>query len=869
MAARRRETLGVISSVAVAFACLVSSAGAVAAPPNDAFASAQAISGASGTVTGTTTAATKETGEPSIAGNAGGASIWFTWTAPAAGAATIDTTGSSFDTLLGVYTGSSVSTLSLVAGNDDISGSVYQSRVTFTATAGTTYKITVDGYHSNAHGTTATGSVQLNWSTAGSPPPPPPTGPPNDAFASAQAISGASGTVTGTTTAATKETGEPSIAGNAGGASIWFTWTAPAAGAATIDTTGSSFDTLLGVYTGSSVSTLSLVAGNDDISGSVYQSRVTFTATAGTTYKITVDGYHSNAHGTTATGSVQLNWSTAGSPPPPPPTGPPNDAFASAQAISGASGTVTGTTTAATKETGEPSIAGNAGGASIWFTWTAPAAGAATIDTTGSSFDTLLGVYTGSSVSTLSLVAGNDDISGSVYQSRVTFTATAGTTYKITVDGYHSNAHGTTATGSVQLNWSTAGSPPPPPPTGPPGDQFASPIAVSGSSGSVAATTAGATKEAGEPDHATNAGGHSIWFQWTAPSGGTATFSTAGSGFDTTLAVYTGTAVNALSWVSSNDDAGSGISTSSLTIVATAGTTYSIAVDGWAGANGSVALSWSTGPEAAVASGDPLLVVAGDIHANCSTSQAEQTARVVDQSGAAAIFADGDLTDTGSDYQMRNCFGSTWGRFAARLHTAVGNHEYGQANAGPYFGYFGAAAGNAGQGWYSFDLGTWHVIALNSNCSQIGGCGPGSAEVTWLQQDLAAHPAACTIALFHHPLFTSYSNGLDGSPATLWQTLYGAGADLIVNAHSRDYERFAPQTPAGVADPANGIREFIVGTGGVTLDPARTAAAPNSEAYSQTTLGVLGLTLHPGGYDWNFMPVSGGAFTDAGSGTCH
>jgi hypothetical protein len=256
----------------------------------------------------------------------------------------------------------------------------------------------------------------------------------NDAFANASAIAGSSGTATGTTVAMTKEAGEPNHAGNAGGHSVWYRWTAPSGGTATVDTIGSSFDTLLAVYTGSSVSALALVAQNDDASG--VQSRVTFTAVAGTSYSIAVDGYGGS------TGSVTLHWSLAGSS-----GGASNDLFSAAAVLTGSAGTWTGSTSGATKEPGEPNHAGNAGGRSIWFTWTAPLTGATTFKTSGSSFDTLLGVYSGSSVSALTAVASNDDADATL-QSRVAFTASAGTTYRVAVDGYGG------ASGSVVLGWS-------------------------------------------------------------------------------------------------------------------------------------------------------------------------------------------------------------------------------------------------------------------------------------------------------------------------------------------------------------------------------------------------------------------------------
>jgi len=255
-------------------------------PPNDMFANATAISGTSGQTTGSNVGATKESGEPSHAGNAGGASVWWCWTAPASGQATINTNGSSFDTLLGVYTGSSVGSLTLVASDDD-GGDGTQSLVTFNAVSGTTYRIAVDGYGG------VTGNITLNWSLI-------PSAPPNDMFANAAVISGTSGQTTGSNVGATKEPGEPSHAGNSGGASVWWYWTAPTSSETTIDTFGSSFDTLLAVYTGSSVGSLTPIASNDD-SGSL-QSQVTFTAVSGTTYRIAVDGYNG------ATGNIILNW---------------------------------------------------------------------------------------------------------------------------------------------------------------------------------------------------------------------------------------------------------------------------------------------------------------------------------------------------------------------------------------------------------------------------------------------------------------------------------------------------------------------------------------------------------------------------------
>jgi len=275
----------------------------------------------------------------------------------------------------------------------------------------------------------ATGAYTLSLSA-------PSAGVSNNNFANAQTISGSSGSVNGNNTGATKEIGEPFHAGDSGGSSVWYRWQAPASAPVTFVTAGSNFDTLLAVYTGNSVSALTSIISNDDVSFSDLSSRVTFNAVAGTTYSIAVDGFAG------ATGSITLSWSSG-------PSGPANNNFASAQVLSGNSGSVTGTNTNATKESGEPDHAGNFGGVSVWYQWQAPSSGTATITTAGSNFDTLLGVYTGSAVNNLFEVTSNDDESFPVVlSSRVTFNAVAGTTYRIAVDGFSG------ASGSIVLNYS-------------------------------------------------------------------------------------------------------------------------------------------------------------------------------------------------------------------------------------------------------------------------------------------------------------------------------------------------------------------------------------------------------------------------------
>jgi Bacterial pre-peptidase C-terminal domain len=255
--------------------------------------------------------------------------------------------------------------------------------------------------------------------------------------AAATVLTGTTASATGGTIGATKEAGEPSHAGNVGGKSIWYSWTAPASGTVTVNTSGSNFDTLLAVYTGSSVSGLSAIAANDDaVPGSVLTSSVTFAAVQGTVYHIAVDGYNA------ASGAVALNLSEVL-----PAAAPANDNFANAVTLSGNTVTWPGTNIGATREIGEPNPAGVTGGASVWLTWTPTTTHTVTINTHGSNFDTVLAVYTGSSVMGLTTVAANDDdVANRTLTSAVTFTAVAGTVYHIAVDGYHG------ATGSIVLN---------------------------------------------------------------------------------------------------------------------------------------------------------------------------------------------------------------------------------------------------------------------------------------------------------------------------------------------------------------------------------------------------------------------------------
>src|SRR5258706_2024740 len=263
-----------------------------------------------------------------------------------------------------------------------------------------------------------------------------------------------------------------------------------------------------------------------------------------------------------------------------------------------------------------------------------------------------------------------------------------------------------------------------------------------------------------------------------------------------------------------------------------------------------------------------VLVGAGDI-ADCKDlSGAEATAKLLEQIPG-TVMAVGDLAYPDGTKENFACYDKTWGRVRSRTRPAAGNHEFHSAGATVYFDYFGAAAGDPKNGYYSYNVGTWHIVVLNSECADIGGCDAASRQVQWLRSDLAEHPAACTLAYWHKPLFSSGSaHGNDYEMKPLWQALYDANADIVINGHDHNYERFAPQNPDGRSDAARGIREFVVGTGGKNHRPV-VLAKPNSESRNAEVYGGLKLTLRTGAYDWQIVPEAGKRFTDSGSGKCH
>ncbi len=632
----------------------------LAAPPaNDAFANRITLSG-TGTLNtaGSNVEATKEAGEPFHWGSTGGKSVWWSWTAPSSGVCVMNTFGSNFDTLLAVYTGSSVNALSLIASNDDTSGA--QSWVSLSVSAGTTYQIAVDGYSSS------TGSISL---TVEQPVPPPA----NDSFATRDTLSGAPTSMAGTNVGATVEAGEPSHAGYSPNATVWWTWTAPATGECPFQVTNASFTSVMGIYTGTALNGLTQV-------GSAYSTNIaSVPVVAGTSYQIAVGGFSS--------GTFTLN---VGSIMPPPP----NDLFADRLALPSSITLISGTSQGATKEAGEPDHGGSPGGRSVWYSWTAPSTGELTLQVTNNSFGPLVGVYTGSSLNSLTTVAGGSltnilsfqVVAATTYQiaidgtnsgaftlnfgavipppvndlfaSRISVgtgpaliqgtnqgasrepwetvvfdpwgmpigktvwwsftpavsgecaiqiynaafipyvqvftgsgpgslvqaapngfggsvvTVSAGVTYHLAVDSY-SLGGGSSGTFALQIN------DPLPPPSN---DSFANRVVLSGMSARANGYNNAATKEAGEPSHASDTGGKSVWYSWTAPDTGSYTLYlytgvTTGTPFINSLVgIYTGTSVGDLTSVASTS--GQNVTSLTLPLSAVAGTTYQIAIDG-------------------------------------------------------------------------------------------------------------------------------------------------------------------------------------------------------------------------------------------------------------------------------------------------
>jgi acid phosphatase type 7 len=269
-----------------------------------------------------------------------------------------------------------------------------------------------------------------------------------------------------------------------------------------------------------------------------------------------------------------------------------------------------------------------------------------------------------------------------------------------------------------------------------------------------------------------------------------------------------------------------------------------------------------------------VIATAGDIAclrstASSTTCHQGTTAGLIRQLAPSAVLALGDEQyETGTLDAFTGSYDPAWGQFKDITKPVPGNHEYQTAGASGYYSYFGAAAGDPTKGYYSYDIASWHMIALNGNCSAVGGCGPGSPQERWLAADLASKPRTCTLAYWHQPRFSSGEHGDEAPYDAFWKDLYAAGADVVLNGHDHDYERFAPQNPAAQPDPSRGIREFVVGTGGKSHYNFPRISA-NSEVRNGDTFGILKMTLHPKSYDWQFLPEPGATFTDSGTGGCH
>lgn len=270
------------------------------------------------------------------------------------------------------------------------------------------------------------------------------------------------------------------------------------------------------------------------------------------------------------------------------------------------------------------------------------------------------------------------------------------------------------------------------------------------------------------------------------------------------------------------------------------------------------------------ASESPVLLAAGDI-GDCDTDGDEATARLLDAQPDAIVATLGDNAyPDGTIEDFLRCYGPSWGRSKNRTRPASGNHEHVTEDAAGYFEYFGPAAGEFDRYYYSYDIGTWHVVVLNSDCWRVDGCEPGDPQLQWLRQDLADNPAPCTLAYWHRPPFSSGRYGDEeatGRVRPMWEVAHDLGVDVVLTGHEHSYERFAPMDRRG--EPSEGgLPLFVVGTGGADLRSFDNPGLPSTEVRNDDTWGVLEMTLHAAGYEWEFLPVEGGTFTDSGSGSC-
>jgi hypothetical protein len=261
---------------------------------------------------------------------------------------------------------------------------------------------------------------------------------------------------------------------------------------------------------------------------------------------------------------------------------------------------------------------------------------------------------------------------------------------------------------------------------------------------------------------------------------------------------------------------------------------------------------------------DPVITAAGDIAAAEPSSATRATARLVDLIDPKVALTLGDNQYPEAAYQdFLTGYDPTWGRFRARTRPALGNHEYdGSATAAGYFRYFGDRAPN---NFYSFDVGAWHLISLDSNCGHVG-CEAGTRQYSWLRRDLARSSADCTLAYWHHPRWSSGGSGSNPQMTPFVRLLWRAHAEVLLSGHEHNYERFAPQSPEGGRRP-RGVAQFVVGTGGKSLGSID-HAEDNSLVREDESYGVLRMVLHPHSYEFAFRSVLGSNFRDAGARRC-
>jgi acid phosphatase type 7 len=266
-----------------------------------------------------------------------------------------------------------------------------------------------------------------------------------------------------------------------------------------------------------------------------------------------------------------------------------------------------------------------------------------------------------------------------------------------------------------------------------------------------------------------------------------------------------------------------------------------------------------------------VMVGAGDI-AGCNSDGDETTAKLVtsvlSENPGAVVFTLGDnVYPNGTSQEFDDCYNPSWGTFKARTRPVPGNHDYNTQNATGYYNYFGTKAGSPSKGYYSYNLGAWHIVVVNSNCAAVGGCETGSSQEKWLREDLKASSNTCQIVMWHHPRFSSGPHGNADFMQDIWKAATENNVELVLNGHDHTYERFAPLNAAGAPD-AIGTTQIVVGSGGIS-HYAFIGQKPNRVSANADTYGVLKLELAASGFNFKFIPELGRTFTDSGSGTCH